>query len=388
MTTPSVGLNLAANQGHIPKIITIGSTVYDRVLRHDTDTLDDVKEDAKFGYKAVGGGGANVARTISLLANALNIPVNQVLYTMLGRPETPNDDNESHPFQNPHRENALSELQGINVQDLSDKQRFRVANNTVISYNKGRFISKDPLASQFNRNIFPAPKMIQKFAISVAYADFVFAQSRWPDAALAGVHAVTQAEEELGKAPEFYLDFDARDPERAKALEPVIQGAHCVFAPDNALAVGMNEEDSDMLFEKLKTYVDDPNCRTRMISVSGGKKGVRAYIQGVEHSIPTTPDLAKDANGNGDARDGFFALAKRMGLDDLRASIVCNQLAGLSVSQIGREWEKLENLIPHMINHNIFSDHIEALGYNENSFADTAVDKTPAVEPSSVLGGW
>lgn len=334
-----------------------GSTVLDRIFS-PTVSLADLagdKHEIRNQY-TLGGGGANTTEVISRVSKALNIPVEVVLYTMIG-PEGFVYNGETHTNNGHGLVHAkLKALGNVTVRDMAS--RYKLQNNIVVCpmggdrsvFGDENVIRFNEISKEFKSDIL---KQVYEEASRMDYLMFQSRMTLFNNVAARGAHANNHE-------PYIVLDFDAKNAEAAKKLKTTLDRADAILCPRQAVLPDMEGKSFEQLYQKLKTnFLFNEKAHTSLIAVSNSTDPVLACTRADERQLLVNKDVVVvDNNKSGDTRDGLFIIAKILGYDDIDALDVVNKIMDLAVSHHDLDWTEPGILIPYLIEHGIFVNRL------------------------------
>lgn len=327
-------------------VLVVGGTTYDRVRIHSKlEVLDDQKYVADHAYDAPGGGGANVALTLKQMGEATGVPINVTLLTLIGR---------DSPGYHVRRE-VMEGLNGIDVRDMVANSDFRVPDNHILSFKKGRVVSKDPtVAGIFNEcSTALDPGAAEQVRHAVRKADMIILQSNNPVLAELAALEAERIYTEQGRIIPVILDYSVSSPERANLLEKTIMASDYILAPAEAKLPGMDHSDGkngSSLFDGLAR-----NYKASFVAVSDGAHPILCFDGKNTHAIEVTKVANNvDQLGTGDVRDAAFAYFLLQQDDPFLALRKASEIASFSIQYPGRNW--IKDVKEYIANTPVFSE--------------------------------
>ncbi len=318
-----------------PHVVIVGATVMDRVRLHpNLDAMEDGKFRAEHSYSAVGGGGANVAIALKQLASAMKMPLHVSFFTRVGR--------EHQDYNLRHEVYREMENVGVDMRDIAANQDFRIEDNTVISFARGRFISleqqfgkakiaaKGPLDHMLPEQKPYDPGAVEQVVQAVKGADFVIVTHHYPEIS----EAAAQAAHESGIP--ILMDYPVTKYDAAWQYQRTLELCDYILAPAEARLPDMVNgayKNGNSLFSRLSSRFPD-----KFIAVSDGVEPVLTSDHGRKSQFPVAQFPVVDALGTGDARTASFALFLINGAEPEAALKRASRLASYSVQHPGRQW--------------------------------------------------
>lgn len=308
----------------------------DRVRLHPSlDSVEDGKFRAEHSYSAVGGGGANVAIAMKQLASVMNMPLHVSFFTRVGR--------EHQDYGLRHEVYREMNNVGIDMRDISANQDFRIEDNTVISFGKGRFISleqqfgkakmatKGPLDHMLPQTVKPYdPGAIEQVLQTIKDADFVIVTHHYPEISEAAAIAAHES------GIPVLMDYPVTKYDAAWQYQRTLEACDYILAPAEARLPDMVNgayKNGNGLFARLSSRFPD-----KFIAVSDGLEPVLTSDHGRKGQFPVKQFPVVDALGTGDARTASFALFLIRGTEPEVALKRASRIASYSVQHPGRQW--------------------------------------------------
>ncbi len=311
-----------------------GSASWDRVSIHaDLDHIPDEKCEPTDQYEHAGGGGVNTAISLREFAADYGMDVEIVLVTKIGPEDYPGKDQLS--FSNEARRSVLDQLHGIKVIDLVSQQPYRTPVNTITSWQKGRFISRDKKALDIQKAFADValpcdPGKEEKAVKEILDADMVFIQGNY------GPIVNTAAEVARNNKVSVTIDYDVTKPEKTSAAAPALKDSTYILAPGEALAPGMSTPSRDTLFD---TIVYDDAYKACLTAVSDAANPVRVNYD-YTNSMINIPfaGTAVDSLAAGDVKSAGFIIEILKGTHPVESIRQACRLASFSTLFVGRTW--------------------------------------------------
>ncbi len=263
-------------------VLVVGELARDSILYHsDLNTVADFKATRQDYIKETGGGGGNVAMNLNALIDAMGLNAEITLVTKIG---TPADDYLV-------RDKVLTDLQACHniteIIDLAEQLPHRVADNIIIAYGKGRFVSKDHLAQSFKwlsegkgkpqtgtlHNTQILEKLVEK-------ADIISLQSNDPDLA----SQITRLARQQGKP--VVMDYSISDRTVAEKFDDILPDCFSILAPGEAVLSGENPNKLRTTLSKVFRESSMEKVEGLMSLVSHMATSLKGAVSKIQHSEP------------------------------------------------------------------------------------------------------